>query len=208
LLTSDRIADFLEKKDEDDPFVVVPSPDPRLRNSGAVSFDVRLGCWFASIRKARKPVITVGSEHQEQLIKEQYIPFGQEYYLHPGCFTLAITLEWFRFPKKLSGVIGGKSSWGRRGLIVETAAVIHPGFTGCLTLELSNVGELPIELKPGLFIAQVCIYSSVPVETKDRVNIDKTTFFGQRKPTLGIIQPDAIANKLMTPTRACDIALV
>lgn len=205
MIKSDRIHALLNKTTDDDPFVVTPSPAmEELKCSGAVSFDVRLGCWFARTRRAREAYIAIDTEDYPPLTKEQYVPFGQPYFLHPGCFTLAITLEWFRFPKKLSGIIGGKSSWGRRGLIVETAAVIHPGFTGCLTLELSNVGELPIELQPGLLIGQVCIYSSPPLDTTERSDIDKTSFFGQRKPTLGTIKPDWVAKKLMKPSRFTD----
>jgi dCTP deaminase len=87
--------------------------------------------------------------------KYDFIPFGNRFVLHPGQFLLGISFEWLKFPRDLAGFVTGKSSWGRRGLIIETAAGIHPGFCGCLTLEIGNVGPVPIPLIPGMKICQV-----------------------------------------------------
>jgi dCTP deaminase len=95
------------------------------------------------------------SNTSDRLSKYHFVPFGDRYILHPGQFILGITFEWLKFPHDLSGFVTGKSSWGRRGLIIETAAGIHPGFCGCLTLELGNVGPVPIPLIPGIKICQV-----------------------------------------------------
>jgi deoxycytidine triphosphate deaminase len=75
--------------------------------------------------------------------------------LHPGQFVLGETLEWIRLPKNLVAFVIGKSTWGRDGLIIATAIGVHPNFSGILTLEISNVGEIPIYLYPGLAIAQL-----------------------------------------------------
>jgi dCTP deaminase len=93
-----------------------------------------------------------------RLAKYQFVPFGDRYILHPGQFILGITFEWLKFPDDLAGFVTGKSSWGRRGLIIETAAGIHPGFCGCLTLEIGNVGPVPIPLIPGVEICQSDIF--------------------------------------------------
>jgi dCTP deaminase len=77
--------------------------------------------------------------------RQHFVPFGQKFVLHPGRFALGSTLEWLRLPATMSGYVTGKSSLGRHGLIIETAAGIHPSFSGCLTLELANVGEVPLE---------------------------------------------------------------
>jgi dCTP deaminase len=112
------------------------------------------------------------------------------YVLHPGHFVLGATMEWIRFPAKLSGYVVGKSSWGRRGLVIATAVGIHPGFSGCLTLEITNLGEMPIEIIPGMQICQLFIHDvSTQSERKDRA-------YAKRRPVLGSIRLDRIAEKL------------
>jgi hypothetical protein len=106
--------------------------------------------------------------------------------------AVSVTLEWIRLPKNLAAYVIGKSSWGRRGLIIATATGVHPGFKGCLTLELSNVGELPIAIKPGMNICQLFLHK---VETEND-ELDKSLFIGLRRPTIGKLQLDPIARKL------------
>jgi dCTP deaminase len=79
-------------------------------------------------------------------------------WLHPGHFVLAATLEYLRLPNDLGAYVVGRSSWGRVGLVVATAMMAHPGFTGCLTLELVNEGDSPICLVPGVKIAQLAFH--------------------------------------------------
>ncbi|MFZ0496725.1 MAG: dCTP deaminase [Methylocella sp.] len=123
--------------------------------------------------------------------KRIFIPFGQEFILHPGRFVLASTLEWLNFPACLGGYVVGKSTWARRGLIIETAAGIHPGFNGCLTLELANVGEVPIKIRPGMKIAQIFVHELLGGE-----HLSKSQLRGRRRPYLGAIQSDWIMEKL------------
>jgi dUTPase len=75
--------------------------------------------------------------------------------------------------------------------IVETAAGIHPGFNGCLTLELANVGEVPIKIRPGMKIAQVFVHELLAGEY-----LSKGQFKGRRRPYLGSIPSDLIMEKL------------
>ena len=78
--------------------------------------------------------------------------------LHPGEFVLGSTLELCTLPDDLAGRLEGKSSLGRLGLLTHsTAGFIDPGFSGHITLELSNVANLPITLWPGMKIGQLCI---------------------------------------------------
>ena len=78
--------------------------------------------------------------------------------LHPGEFVLGSTLEVCTLPDDLAGRLEGKSSLGRLGLLTHsTAGFIDPGFTGHITLELSNVANLPITLWPGMKIGQLCL---------------------------------------------------
>lgn len=111
---------------------------------------MRLGTWFASLKQTRNPYIKIDQQERDaRITKTHFVPFGQEFVLHPMTFVLAASLEWIRLPANLAAYVVGKSSWGRCGLIIATATGVHPGFYGCLTLELSNVGEIPVAVKPG-----------------------------------------------------------
>ena len=92
----------------------------------------------------------------------------------------------------MAGYVIGKSSLGRRGLIIATATGFHPGFSGTLTLELSNVGKVPISIKPGMKICQLFIHR---VESTSH-DIDKSRFVGRRKPILGQVALDQFAERL------------
>jgi len=200
MLKADQIARELENPtNPEDPLVITPQPDiETLRRSGAASIDIRLGCWFLACRPSRAGLLDVygkqsDAPNEAKLTKTYYVPFGQGFVLHPRAFVLAITLEWIRLPSNLGAYVIGRSSWGRHGLIIATATGVHPGFTGCLTLELSNVGEIPITIKPGTMICQIFIHR---VDGGDQKFVDRSSFIGRRKPTLGIIELDSIAEKL------------
>ena len=113
--------------------------------------------------------------------------------LQPRSFVLGVTLEWIRLPADKAAYVVGRSSWGRYGLIIATATGVHPGFTGCLTLELSNVGEIPIRVKPGTTVCQLFIHD---VSRGDPGQVDRSCFTGRRKPTLGVINLDRRAQLL------------
>ena len=204
ILRADKIAQQLEKPDNPkDPLVLRPTPDLRmLRDSGAASVDLRLGCWFQVFRVSRFSHLDVYDENlqspsESQLTRYQYVAFGDPFILHPRAFVLAVTLEWIRLPSNMSAFVVGRSSWGRHGLIIATATGVHPGFTGCLTLELTNVGEVPITIKPGTTICQLFIHR---VEAGDPNLVDQSRFIGNRKPTLGAIKLDEVARKLASQT--------
>lgn len=178
---------------------IIIRPQPVIAGSklGAASVDLRLGCWFGQLRRNRMTHFDIGPtpdgpSKDVRPLKTHFVPFGKRFILHPRDFVLAATLEWIRIPSELAGYVIGRSSWGRRGLIIETAAGVHPGFTGCLTLELSNVGQVPITLSPGLEICQLFIHR---VETKSSAG-DNSAFIGFRRPVLTEIRPDKIAEAL------------
>lgn len=184
-----------------DPLVITPKPDiEKLKDSGSASIDLRLGTWFLKLHHAIVSVLDVYDKFENipkesKLTKTHYVPFGDSYILHPKAFVLGITLEWIRMPKRFAGYLVGRSSWGRHGLIIATATGVHPGFTGCLTLELTNVGEVPIKIKPGTTICQLFFHS---VKTSELEKIDLSNFIGRRKPILGAITLDDFALKLST----------
>jgi len=195
----DIATELSDPRNPDDPLVITPMLNlDELKNSGAASVDIRLGCWFLTCRQSRTNVIDVYKKgatipNESKLTKSYYVPFGEGFVLHPKTFVLGVTLEWIRLPADKAAYVVGRSSWGRHGLIIATATGVHPGFTGCLTLELSNIGEIPITVKPGTTICQLFIHQVQPGDPK---KIDHSTFIGRRKPILGTIELDDVAQRL------------
>lgn len=208
MLRAETIAKHLVdglKDSTEDPLVITPSPDiEALKTSGSASVDLRLGCWFSALRKNGVPYLDSSSHESMELCEEYFINFGDHYILHPNNFVLAVTLEWVRLPIHLAAYIHGKSSWGRRGLVIATASVIHPGFTGCITLELANIGEVPIKIEPGMRISQLCLHDA---RCEGLSEVDKSTFNGKRKPTLGTVKADQVSEKLKEDLRIHDMQL-
>ncbi|HEX8124241.1 MAG TPA: dCTP deaminase [Allosphingosinicella sp.] len=96
------------------------------------------------------------AELRRQQKHERYeLPFGAELLLHPGSLALVPTLEWIRLPRDLMGEVTARSTWAREGLSIATATLIEPEYEGIVTLELANLGQIPIALYPGLKIAQI-----------------------------------------------------
>jgi dCTP deaminase len=135
---------------------------------GTASVDVRLGQRFHVPLRAKLSQLNLLSRtHQQDLARykdDTFVPIGDYFVLHPGQFVLGETLEWVHLPKNLVAFVIGKSTWGRDGLIIATAIGVHPYFSGILTLEISNVGEIPIYLYPGLAIAQLFLAIVEPAE--------------------------------------------
>ena len=91
--------------------------------------------------------------------KPVVVPLGGNLWLHPGHFVLGSTLEYIRMPAHVVGQVLGRSSWARMGLIVATAVLVQPGYSGVLTLELANIGDVPIKVYPGLRVAQLVVWN-------------------------------------------------
>jgi dCTP deaminase len=201
ILRAEKIVALLERgKGEDaDPLVMTPTPDlETLRKSGTASVDVRLGTWFASLKQTSNPSIRIDQKDLgARITKTHFIPFGEEFILHPNTFVLAVTLEWIRLPTNLAAYVVGKSSWGRCGLIIATATGVHPGFFGCLTLELSNVGEIPIAVKPGYPIGQLFLHTVEHANGDGATpTVSRSTFGGSRRPLFKTIKLDPFAERL------------
>ena len=121
------------------------------------SVDVRLDNLFRVFNNTRYTHIDP-SLRQDDLTTLVEPKEGEPFVLHPGEFVLGATLERCTLPDDLAGRLEGKSSLGRLGLLTHsTAGFIDPGFSGHITLELSNVANLPITLWPGMKIGQLCL---------------------------------------------------
>ncbi len=129
------------------------------------SVDLRLGRHFRVFEHSRYTHIDVRAP-QPDLTQSVTVAEDEPFVLHPGEFALGTTLERVGLPNDLVGRLEGKSSLGRLGLIIHsTAGYIDPGFSGTITLELSNVAKLPIPLYAGMFIGQISFLTmTTPVD--------------------------------------------
>ncbi len=122
------------------------------------SIDVRLDRFFRVFNNTRYTHIDP-RQQQDDLTTPVEAVDDNPFVLHPGEFVLGSTFETVSLPDDLAGRLEGKSSLGRLGLLTHsTAGFIDPGFTGHITLELSNVANLPITLWPGMKIGQLCLF--------------------------------------------------
>lgn len=195
IVPSREVAELLVT-DSEDPLIIAPTPRVEdLWNCGEASIDLRLGCWFVMLKQAKLSCMRIdddGSVGGQRFTRTHYVRFGDDFILHPRSFVLGTTLEWIRLPRNLAAFVTGKSSWGRRGLIIATATGVHPGFSGCLTLEITNLGEIPIQISPGNSICQLFIHK-LSAET---VCGSHSRFAVCRKPKFGRVSEDEFTRTL------------
>jgi len=143
-----------------------------LLDSGQVgpsSIDVRLGNQFIVFRRhllgsfdPNNPLHSANRIQQRRVVR-----WGQSLTLHPGMLVLGSTFEFVRMPGHLEAQVEGRSSWARVGLMVATATHVEPRFGGAVTLELTNMGTTPLQLQPGVRIAQLIVRTAQPVYSSD-----------------------------------------
>jgi dCTP deaminase len=148
------------------------------------SVDLHLDADFRVFRNNRYPYIDVRAP-QPDLTELVSIDGDEPFILHPGEFVLGQTLEWVELPDDLVSRLEGKSSLGRLGLLIHsTAGYVDPGWKGNLTLELSNVANLPIALYRGMKIGQISFFKmSSPVERPYGSRELGSKYQGQSTPT-------------------------
>jgi dCTP deaminase len=148
------------------------------------SVDVRLDRLFRTFENHRYAHIDP-AENQPDLTREVGVASDEAFILHPGEFVLGSTYEVITLPDDIAGRLEGKSSLGRLGLLTHsTAGFIDPGFSGHVTLELSNVATLPIKLWPGMKIGQLALFRlSSPAEHPYGSAVYGSRYQGQRGPT-------------------------
>jgi len=148
------------------------------------SVDVRLDRFFRVFENHKYEVIDPSAE-QPDLTREVAVSPDDFFILHPGEFVLASTYEVITLPDDIAGRLEGKSSLGRLGLLTHsTAGFIDPGFSGHITLELSNVANLPVKLYPGMKIGQLCLIKlSSSAEHPYGSAVYGSRYQGQRGPT-------------------------
>lgn len=143
-----------------------------LDKSAGNTVDLRLGMQFIIMKRGSLAALTFDHKHRnspEELFGKFYdrvfVGLHRPFVLHPQELVLGATFEYLRLPTTIYGEVTARSSLGRLGLIIATATAVHPGFKGCLTLELVNHGNIPIQLFPGTPIAQIVFHSVQGTQT-------------------------------------------
>lgn len=155
VLGKQRLIDAIEHSDPQSQLIVTPLLSPHQIGEGSI--DIRLGNDFVVTRRGNLQAIDPASD-DPRLVRynsRHYANFCSKFILHPNELVLGSTLEYVKLPANLSAWVTSRSRWGRVGLIIATATAIQPGFAGTITLELVNLGEVPLVLYPGLLVAQI-----------------------------------------------------
>ncbi len=167
MILSDRtIIDFIDSGK-----IVIDPYDER--NVQSASIDLRLGEGFLVPDYYSTESVSLGEKLEYRNLECSSIV------IPPRHFILGTTLEYLEIPNNICGQLDGKSSIGRKGLFIQNAGHINPGFKGKLTLELFNVNEIGFKLTSGSKICQLkLIYTDKPVE-----KIYDGLYQGQRETT-------------------------
>ena len=162
--------------------IIIDPLDPESIQPSSV--DLRVDRRFRVFRGQKHPYIDVRKE-QSDLTELVEVVEDEPFILHPGEFVLGSTLERITLPDDLVARLEGKSSLGRLGLLIHsTAGYVDPGWNGNLTLELSNVANLPITIYFGMRIGQISfIQMSTPVDRPYGSPGLRSRYFGQTDPT-------------------------
>lgn len=158
VLSGVAIRERIHEADRTRRLVVSPAGLSEIRGA---SLDLRLGKHFIVLERSSTPAVSAvagGARRMQAAVEKSWDDY---FVLHPGELVLASTLEYLVIPSDLAATVITRSSYGRLGLITATAIFVHPWFKGCLTLELVNLGRVPLQLQPGERIAQLALQ---PVE--------------------------------------------
>ncbi len=150
--------DILNRLKNND-LIITPllNPKAQLQSTG---IDIHLSNEIICFRQEKIGIIDPLDEKpiKKSFLEHIKIDFGQPFYLHPRQFILGSTLEFIKLPEDVCASVIGRSTYGRLGLIIATAIHINAGFKGTITLELTNVGEIPIALYPCMRIGQLILH--------------------------------------------------
>lgn len=134
--------------------IAVSPPPAKLAGS---AMDVRLSNKFIVFEPSATVSFDPVAQHSDARTLQGYVEkdWGDVFVLHPGELVLASVFEFIALPADVSCLVVTRSSYGRLGLVTATAVLVHPYYRGCLTLELVNLGQVPLTLTPGERIGQL-----------------------------------------------------
>jgi len=164
MILSDR---DIKKALESGRIKIEPFPDFD-KQLDACSVDFHLADKFRVFNYSGHPYIDLKKGFEaEQIMREVIVPEDKPFVMQPGDFVLAATVESLELADDILGRIEGRSSLGRLGIIVHgTASIFHPGWRGCATMELGNLGVMPVALYPGM---RICSFTFEEVSSKVEV---------------------------------------
>ena len=151
ILSDKTIKEYLEEGK----IVIDPLKDEQQIQPSSV--DMRLGDEFKVFKVIRKPYIDPKDEEDiAEYMESSTVPEGEAFIIHPNEFALATTQEYVKVPDDLVARVEGRSSMGRLGVTMHvTAGYVDPGFEGRITLEISNIGAMPVALYTGQRVCQL-----------------------------------------------------
>ena len=157
------------------------------------SVDMRLGDEFKVFKVIRKPFIDPKDEEDiASYMESTTVGEGEAFIIHPNEFALATTLEYVKLPDDIVARVEGRSSMGRLGVTMHvTAGFIDPGFEGRITLEISNIGSMPVALYPGQRVCQIVFETmTTPSELPYGHPERNSKYMGQTRPESSRIKLD------------------
>lgn len=182
ILSDNQIREYVKKGK----IIVKPEPNWKEQLSGA-SLDLRLGNEFRVFDYAQATVMD--PKKPQDCTKVTKLKNGEFFVVHPGEFVLGITEEVVGIDNTICSRIDGKSSVGRLGIVVHsTAGHVNPGWKGKLTLEISNIGRIPVLLYPGMRICQLVF----EVLTTPATNVYQGKYANQKAPLESKISKEKI----------------
>lgn len=171
---------------------VEPLEDPAVQIQPA-SIDLRLGNEFRVFKHTQRAFIDPLCDNMDEYTEVIRVEDGQAFILHPGEFVLGSIKEYVKIPADVVAQVDGRSSLGRLAILVHaTAGFIDPGFEGNITLELSNVGKMPVAFYPNMRVCQISFSRlSSPAEIPYGHQSRRSKYQGQRGPTASRILRDS-----------------
>jgi dCTP deaminase len=170
---------------------IEPLDAPEIQIQPA-SVDLRLGNRFILFRHATRPYIDPEADDAAEYTEELTIAEGDAFFLHPGEFVLGTTKERVALPDDLVGRVDGRSSIGRLAIMIHaTAGYIDPSFRGNITLELSNVGKMPVKLRPNMRVCQISFHTMTSAAEHPYGSRPGSKYQDQSGPTASRIHRDA-----------------
>lgn len=136
---------------------------------GVGSIDISLGTRFLTSQRSQMTEIDprkLTTDQIKTLQRSTVIPFGHHFVLHPKTLVLGCTFEFIALPDDLAAFVLSRSAYGRAGLLIATATYVHPGWQGSLTLELENLGDIPIKLFPLSTVGQLVFFHASKLSSR------------------------------------------
>ncbi len=184
--------------------MIDPLDDPDIQIQPS-SVDLRIGNEFKGFKIIRKPCIDPMDESDiDSYMQSFFIEEGEPFIIHPGEFALATTYETVKLPDNLVARVEGRSSMGRLGVTMHvTAGYIDPGFHGKITLEISNIGKMPVALYTGQRVCQIVFETMTsPAEIPYGHPTRDSKYMGQKRPESSRIKHDQELLKKMKIKKA------